>query len=245
MATAAVAPRGRRRGARRAPQRRRHARRPPRRRRPARRPRRRAHPRARSRRCLPDVPTLADVLDVCRGRWSTCEVKDPDPRATEAWSRCSPSAPRRTSGPTTSSCRRSTSRPSTGSHAAAPDVPTGALSFGRRTRRDARDGASRTGYAAVHPDVWTLLAHDVDAFVAARARRRCAGERVDGQRRRPDGGAARRGRRRRDDRRRRRSTASASGDDQREAVGHVGDRRARVARRGSRRRPARGRARRR
>ena len=34
-------------------------------------------------RALPDVPTLAAVLDVCRGRLVNIEIKDPDPRAAE------------------------------------------------------------------------------------------------------------------------------------------------------------------
>ena len=33
---------------------------------------------------LGDVPTLAEVLDVCRGRLVNVEVKDPDPRAADA-----------------------------------------------------------------------------------------------------------------------------------------------------------------
>ena len=33
---------------------------------------------------LPEVPTLAVVLDVCRGRLVNVEIKDPDPRAAEA-----------------------------------------------------------------------------------------------------------------------------------------------------------------
>ena len=35
-------------------------------------------------RVLPEVPTLAEVLDVCRGRLVNVEIKDPDPRAAEA-----------------------------------------------------------------------------------------------------------------------------------------------------------------
>src|SRR5262245_4636703 len=33
---------------------------------------------------LPDVPPLAEVLDVCRGTLVNVEVKDPDPRAADA-----------------------------------------------------------------------------------------------------------------------------------------------------------------
>ena len=86
--------------------------------------------------------------------------------------------------------------------AAAPDLPTGFLSFGLPPD-DALAIAIDHGHGAVHPDVWTLVQVDVPAFVARAHDRRAAGQRVDGQRRRAAGAAARRRCRRRHHRRRR------------------------------------------
>jgi glycerophosphoryl diester phosphodiesterase len=113
---------------------------------------------------IPDVPTLPEVLDVCRGILVNVEVKDPDPRATDALAALLAD-------------RAAADRPDDvivssfdldvvdRMHASAPDVPVGALSFGIQPDTMLTTAVAR-GYAAVHPDVWTLLAHDVDAFVA-------------------------------------------------------------------------------
>jgi glycerophosphoryl diester phosphodiesterase len=112
---------------------------------------------------LPDVPTLAEVLDACRGTLVNVEVKDPDPRATEALvallaERAVAQDP---DDVVVSSFDLATIDRI---HAAAPELPVGALSFGAEPDAMLATAVAR-GYAAVHPDVWTLLAHDVGAFV--------------------------------------------------------------------------------
>jgi glycerophosphoryl diester phosphodiesterase len=108
---------------------------------------------------LPGVPTLVDVLDVCRGRLVNVEVKDPDPRAAEALV--------------------ALLRPRTGAddvlvssfdlstvdrvHHAAPEVPSALLSFGLDVF-EALATAEAHGHQALHPDVWTLLQADVAAL---------------------------------------------------------------------------------
>ncbi len=147
----------------------------------------------------PDVPTLAEVLDVCRGTLVNVEVKDPDPRALDALV-------------TLLAAREDDSSPDDSSlddvlvsafdwtlaervRAAAPQVPTGLLSFGVPPD-EVLVTAVRGGHSAVHPDVWTLLTLDIAGFVTRGARPGRAGERVDGERRGAGRDAARRGCRR-------------------------------------------------
>src|SRR5215213_2441974 len=114
-------------------------------------------------RALPDVPTLAQVLDVCRGRLVNIEVKDSDPRAAEAL--VDLLAARSSGSPddvlissfdltTVDQIRR-----------LAPGLATGFLSFGLDPH-SALVIALEHGHAAVHPDVWTLVNVDVAAFVS-------------------------------------------------------------------------------
>lgn len=109
---------------------------------------------------LPEVPTLAAVLDACRGTLVNVEVKDPDPRAGDAL--VALLADRAGDDVVVSSFDLATIDRI---RVAAPDLPVGALSFGLEPDAMLATAVAR-GYAAVHPDVWTLLAHDVDAFVA-------------------------------------------------------------------------------
>jgi len=113
-------------------------------------------------RALPDVPSLAAVLDVCRGRLVNVEVKDPDPRAAEAL--VDLLAARASGSPddvlvssfdlaTVDRVRR-----------LAPELPTGFLSLALDPH-SALVIAHEHGHAAVHPSVWTLLDVDVATFV--------------------------------------------------------------------------------
>ena len=88
------------------------------------------------RRALPEVPTLADVLDVCRGRLVNVEIKDADPRAAEAVVDLIAARVGHGRRPMTCWCRRSTSRPSTG---CARSPPT------------SRPGSSRSGSIRTPP----------------------------------------------------------------------------------------------
>jgi glycerophosphoryl diester phosphodiesterase len=111
----------------------------------------------------PDVPTLAEVLDVCRGTLVNVEVKDPDPRAVDALV-------------TLLAAREDDSSPddvlvsafdwtlAERVRAAAPQVPTGLLSFGVPPD-EVLVTAVLGGHSAVHPDVWTLLTLDIAGFV--------------------------------------------------------------------------------
>jgi glycerophosphoryl diester phosphodiesterase len=116
------------------------------------------------RRTLPDVPTLEEVLDVCRGRLVNVEIKDPDPRAAEAV--VDLLAGRR---PPTDEVIVSSFDLATVDRVRqlAPAVATGFLSFGLDPH-SALVIALEHGHTAVHPDVWTLLNVNVDvgAFVA-------------------------------------------------------------------------------
>jgi glycerophosphoryl diester phosphodiesterase len=122
------------------------------------------------RRTLPDVPTLEEVLDVCRGRLVNVEIKDPDPRAAEAVvdllaDRRPPSGDPtddRTDDVIVSSFDLATVDRV---RELAPAVATGFLSFGLDPH-SALVLALEHGHTAVHPDVWTLLDVDVGAFVA-------------------------------------------------------------------------------
>jgi glycerophosphoryl diester phosphodiesterase len=113
---------------------------------------------------LPEVPTLSEVLDACRGTLVNVEVKDPDPRAIEALVAL---LAERTAAHGADDVVVSSFDLATIDRvrASAPDLPVGALSFGVEPDAMLATAVAR-GYAAVHPDVWTLLAHDADAFVA-------------------------------------------------------------------------------
>ena len=115
---------------------------------------------------LPDVPTLAEVLDVCRGRLVNVEVKDPDPRAAEAVvdllaSRRAADADLADDVIVSSFDLATVDRV----HELAPSVATGFLSFGLDPH-SALVIALEHGHVAVHPDIWTLVNIDVAAFVA-------------------------------------------------------------------------------
>jgi glycerophosphoryl diester phosphodiesterase len=109
---------------------------------------------------FPHVPTLTDVLDVCRGTLVNLEIKDPDPRATDAV--VALLADRRDDQVLVSAfdwavldrVRELSSH-----------LPTGLLSFGVPPD-EVLVTAVVGGHTAVHPDVWTLLSIDVGAFVA-------------------------------------------------------------------------------
>ncbi len=113
-------------------------------------------------RALPEVPTLAVVLDVCRGRLVNVEIKDPDPRGRRGRGR----APRgsilgRVVGLTDDVLVSSFDLATIDRvRALAPDLPTGFLSIGIDPD-SALAIAVEHGHAAVHPDVWTLANVDV------------------------------------------------------------------------------------
>jgi glycerophosphoryl diester phosphodiesterase len=111
---------------------------------------------------LPDVPVLAEVLDVCRGTLVNVEVKDPDPSAAEALVEL---LDVRTGPPDDVLVSSFDWATVDRVRAAAPDVPTGLLSFGADPN-DVLAAAVARGHTAVHPDVWTLSNDDVAAFVA-------------------------------------------------------------------------------
>jgi glycerophosphoryl diester phosphodiesterase len=115
---------------------------------------------ARLREELPDLPELAEVLDVCVGLLVNVEVKDPDPRAAEALVALLEARP--TDDVLVSSFDLAVVDRVRG---LAPNVPTGFLSFGLDPHA-ALLLAVEHGHAAVHPDVWTLTNVDVAAFVA-------------------------------------------------------------------------------
>jgi glycerophosphoryl diester phosphodiesterase len=107
---------------------------------------------------LPNVPTLAEVLDVCRGRLVNVEIKDPDPRAAEA---VVDLLARRQDDVVVSSFDLATVDRV---RELAPTVATGFLSFGLDPH-SALVIALEHGHTAVHPDIWTLVNLDVAAFV--------------------------------------------------------------------------------
>ena len=117
-------------------------------------------------RALPEVPTLAVVLDVCRGRLVNVEIKDPDPRAAEAVvDLIAARSSGRSSAPPDAVLVSSFDLATIDRiRALAPDLPTGFLSFGIDPD-SALTIAVEHGHAAVHPDVWTLAKVDVGAFV--------------------------------------------------------------------------------
>src|SRR3954466_7720463 len=104
-------------------------------------------------RSLPEVPTLAAVLDVCRGRLVNVEIKDPDPRAAEAVvDLIAARAATAADDVLVSSFDLATIDRV---RALAPHLPTGFLSFGLDPH-SALAIAVEHGHTAVHPDVWTL-----------------------------------------------------------------------------------------
>jgi glycerophosphoryl diester phosphodiesterase len=105
---------------------------------------------------LAGVPTLAEVLDVCRGRLVNVEVKDPDPRAAEALVALLGQRNGADDVLVSSFDLRTVDRV----HEAAPQVPSGLLSFGLDVF-EALATAEAHGHHALHPDVWTLLQADV------------------------------------------------------------------------------------
>jgi len=100
---------------------------------------------------LPDVPTLGEVLDVCRGTLVNVEVKDPDPRAVDVLvgllgTRAGLDDVLVSSFhlPTVDRVRET-----------APELATGFLTFGLDPV-SALATAVDHGHSAVHPDVWSL-----------------------------------------------------------------------------------------
>ena len=115
---------------------------------------------------LPDVPTLPEVLDVCRGLLVNVEIKDPDPRAAEAVVDLLASR-RATHADLADDVIVSSFDLATVDRVRelAPAVATGFLSFGLDPH-SALVLALEHGHTAVHPDVWTLANVDVAAFVS-------------------------------------------------------------------------------
>ena len=111
---------------------------------------------------FPDVPALAAVLDVCEGWLVNVEMKDPDPRATEALIEL---LAVRSSGSSDDVLVSSFDLATIDRvRALAPHLPTGFLSFGLAPD-EVLAVAVDHGHTAVHPDVWTLMAGDVGEFV--------------------------------------------------------------------------------
>jgi glycerophosphoryl diester phosphodiesterase len=111
---------------------------------------------------LPEVPTLVEVLDACRGHLVNVEVKDPDHRAAEALVELLAARPEPPDDVLVSSFDLAVVDQV---RELAPEVATGFLSFGLDPH-SALVLAMEHGHAAVHPDVWTLGGTDVTAFVA-------------------------------------------------------------------------------
>lgn len=114
-------------------------------------------------RALPEVPTLASVLDVCRDRLVNVEIKDPDPRAAEAVVELL--AARAATAPDDVLVSSFDLATIDRVRALARELPTGFLSFGLDPH-SALAIAVEHGHTAVHPDVWTLGNMVVPAFVA-------------------------------------------------------------------------------
>jgi glycerophosphoryl diester phosphodiesterase len=110
------------------------------------------------RRALPDVPTLAQVLDACTGALVNVEVKDTAPGAAAAL--VALLEPRDDRVVVSSFDWAQVDRV----RAASPELRTGLLSFGVPPD-EVLAAAVLRGHGAVHPDVWTLLGIDVPAFV--------------------------------------------------------------------------------
>jgi glycerophosphoryl diester phosphodiesterase len=115
---------------------------------------------------LPEVPTLAEVLDVCRGGLVNVEVKDPDPRAVDLLAGILDAR-----GKVDDVLVSSFQLPTVDRvRAVAPGVPTGFLTFGIDPL-EALARAEAHGHDAVHPDVWSLGGPLLTA-VTERARQR-------------------------------------------------------------------------
>jgi len=110
---------------------------------------------------LPEVPTLADVLDVCRGRLVNVEIKDPDPRAAEAVVDLLAERDRADEVIVSSFDLATVDRV----RAVGSEVPTGLLTVGRRNLPTLLDLAAERGHAAIHPDRRALSRRYADAFV--------------------------------------------------------------------------------
>ena len=115
---------------------------------------------------LPEVPTLAEVLDVCRGGLVNVEVKDPDPRAVDLLVALLEERDGADDVLVSSFHLPTVDR----MHELAPAVPTGLLTFGVDPL-EALATAEAHGHVAVHPDVWSLGGPVLDA-VTHRARER-------------------------------------------------------------------------
>ena len=122
----------------------------------------RAHPR-RAPHGVPDVPTLAEVLDVCRGTAGERRGQGPGSAGRGRARRPArgPGEPARaTAGEasrTTCWCRRSTGHSSTGCARRRRTSRRGCCRSDCTARRGARHRGASTATRAVHPDVWTLL----------------------------------------------------------------------------------------
>jgi glycerophosphoryl diester phosphodiesterase len=115
---------------------------------------------------LPEVPLLTEVLDACAGRLVNVEIKDPDPRVVDDLVELLTRRTRPDEVPADDVLVSSFDL-GTIDHVRelAPQLPTGFLSFGLDPHT-ALLLAFEHGQRAVHPDVWTLMSVDVDAFVA-------------------------------------------------------------------------------
>src|SRR5262249_41114330 len=101
---------------------------------------------------LPEVPTLGEGLDACRGALVNVEIKDGDPRAVDALvALLDDRAAAEPDDVLISSFDLATVDRV---RAVAPRLPTGFLSFGLAPD-DALTIAVEHGHVAVHPDVWT------------------------------------------------------------------------------------------
>src|SRR3954454_24823402 len=113
---------------------------------------------------FPDLPTLAEVLDVCRGTLVNVEVKDPDPRATDDLVALLALRANDDSFPDDVMVSSFDWTVVERVRTLAPQLPTGLLSFGVPPD-EVLVTATLGGHRAVHPDVWTLVSIDVAAFV--------------------------------------------------------------------------------
>jgi glycerophosphoryl diester phosphodiesterase len=111
---------------------------------------------------LPEVPTLDEILGCCAGSLVNVEVKDPDAATTDALVELLAA---RTGEPGDRVLVSSFDLATIDRvRAAAPRVPTGHLAFGVPPD-ELLVTAVAHGHSAVHPDVWSLRALDVAAFV--------------------------------------------------------------------------------
>jgi glycerophosphoryl diester phosphodiesterase len=117
---------------------------------------------ARLRELEPELPVLAEVLDVCRGLLVNVEIKDPDPRVVDGV--VALLAERESGGAdhvlVSSFALETVDRV----RKLDPALPTGFLSFGLDPNT-ALLLAYEHGHRAVHPDVWTLTTVDAGDLV--------------------------------------------------------------------------------